>query len=172
MTPHSLLTAAVVAMCAASTVALAAPHAHTHGEAQAEMSLERNQLSLALTLPMEVLVGFERAPRGDAETQRWNQALGQLGQTDALWSLTPAAACKAQPPKTDLPTWGKQAHTDVVVTYTWQCDQPQALDRIQTQLFERFKRLRRVELAHVTPKGQGMTRLTPKKPQWVAGTAP
>ena len=166
---------AFVASCGLASLAnlaFAGPHAHTHGEAQAQMVLDRNLLSIEVTLPMDVLVGFERAPRNDTEKQRWNQALDQLSQTQALWSLPAAAACKAQAAQTQAPHWGHSEHTDVVINYAWQCDKPQALDKFQTQFFERFKRLRLIELEHVTPKGQGKTKLTAQKPVWTAGAAP
>lgn len=163
----ALQTMTLVVCCAFSPLAFS----HTHGEAQAQMSLNEGSLNLELTLPMEILVGFERAPRSENEKQRWNQALTDLSQTDALWRMPASAACKAQAPKTTLPSWGKSEHTDVVITYLWQCERPQALDQLQTQLFERFKRLRRIEFVHVTAKGQGMTKLTPQKPIWTTGSA-
>ena len=59
------LTLPVLALAAA----LAAPGAwaHTHGEAQIDVVLEDTQLSLYLHSPLEVFLGFERAPRTAAE---------------------------------------------------------------------------------------------------------
>lgn len=148
----------------------AAPH--THGQGQASLVLSGQTLTLELSLPLDVVLGFERAPRSDKERQALQQAMTQLSQTDALWTPSPAAQCKAQAAQAQTPNWGGSGHADLDVTYTWVCQQPMALERIQTQLFEQFKRLRRLDFNHVLPKGQGASRLTPKQPVWQAGNKP
>ena len=154
----------------ASPWVAAAPH--THGQGQALMALSGQQLTVNLSLPLDVVLGFERAPRTEKERQALQQAMDQLKQTDALWQLNSAAKCQAQPAQVEPPTWGGAGHADLDVTYTWVCAQPQALDRVEVRLFEPFKRLRRLDLNHALPGGQGAQRLTPNKPTWTRKPSP
>ncbi len=55
-------------------------------------------------------------------------------------------------------------HNDVLVQYRYQCQQPQALNRLSTTLFEQFPSLTRVELQGIVPAGQIATTLSPDQP--------
>ena len=48
-------------------VGAAAQHAHEHGRLRLAIAIDGEQLSIALEAPLDSLVGFERAPRTDAE---------------------------------------------------------------------------------------------------------
>jgi hypothetical protein len=40
-----------------------AQHKHVHGEGQLDVAIEGGKISLALELPLDAAVGFERAPK-------------------------------------------------------------------------------------------------------------
>ena len=40
---------------------------HVHGEGRLDVVIDRDQLTLSLELPLDAAVGFERAPRNEAE---------------------------------------------------------------------------------------------------------
>jgi hypothetical protein len=155
----------------ASLITLALPvhaqKAHVHGEGKLEIVIDKGNISINLELPLDVAVGFERAPKNDKEKAALAAAQKALGES-ALFMPTPAANCKADPPKLTLPTFsGKHdhdAHADIDASYVFRCANPAALKSIETGIFKNFGRLYRLETQRAGPGGQGATRLTPKNP--------
>ena len=140
--------------------------AHVHGEGKLDVSIEKDSITLALELPLDAAVGFERAPKTGQEKAALAAAEKAL-RDPALFLPTPAAQCTAQPPQVAMPAFdGKQGdgHGDIDATYRFRCATPAALKSVETTLFKSFKRLYRVEAQRVGPAGQGAARLTPKSP--------
>lgn len=149
----------------AATPALA-QKAHVHGEGSLEAVIENNRLSLRLELPLDVAVGFERAPRNDKEKAALTAAAKALADP-ALFSPAAAANCIATPTRVNLPAYdGKQApdHADIEVSLEFICTAPNLLKSVDTSVFRQFKRLYRIEARRIGPAGQGAARLTPKNP--------
>lgn len=141
---------------------------HVHGEGTLEAVLDKNDLQLTLHLPMDVAVGFERAPRNDKERAAVAEAGKRLEDGAALFAPTPAAQCTLRSSEVRLPTFsgkGDEEHADVEANYRFHCAAPQALKTIDTTLFRHFRRLYRLEAQRVGPSGQGAMRLAPKQPQ-------
>jgi hypothetical protein len=139
---------------------------HVHGEGKLDVSIEKDSITLALELPLDAAVGFERAPKTDQEKAALTTAEKAL-RDPALFRPTPAAQCTAQPAQVTMPAFdGKQGdgHGDIDATYRFRCAAPAALKSVETTLFKSFKRLYRVEAQRVGPTGQGAARLTPKNP--------
>ena len=55
----------------------------------------------------------------------------------------------------------EHGHSDVLVKYHYQCLQPHALTRLDTQLFEQFASLNHLELQGIVASGQVAATLTP-----------
>lgn len=102
--PTSLLPRAA-AVAAAVTVALAvavtglltcgpalAGKAHEHGAGKLNLVQEGAAYTLELELPLDTLVGFERAPRNAAERQAAQVALNRLRDAAALFRTQPASS--------------------------------------------------------------------------------
>lgn len=162
--PHGLMSAACLVLAFAAPVQAAG--AHAHGEGRLGIAIERDGLVLALELPLDAAVGFERAPRTAAERAALDAARKAL-EDPALFLPTAAAKCLAAPPRVTLPTFDGQPgerHADIDATYAFRCAAPTALKGIETSLFRQFKRLYRIEAQRVGPAGQGAGRLTPKTP--------
>lgn len=91
---NRLLTAALLLPC---TVLAEVEHqhgAHVHGLAQASLVVDGGSLALELTVPGMDLVGFEHAPRDDAQRARIAAALATL-EASAQWlAFEPAGACE------------------------------------------------------------------------------
>jgi hypothetical protein len=136
---------------------------HVHGEAQLQATIHQSQITLQLALPLEVAVGFERQPRTDAEKSALTQAEKALQNATALWQPTPAANCQVNKVEVTMPPLDGP-HADITAHYRFECAQPQALKGIETNLFQSFKRLYRIESQRMGPNGQGAARLNPKKP--------
>ena len=67
--------------------------AHEHGAAELDAALDGATLEIELRSPAMNLVGFEHAPRSDADKAKIAGARKQLEQPDSLFGLTPAAGC-------------------------------------------------------------------------------
>lgn len=148
--------------------AWAAGKAHEHGKARLDVTLEAGQLSLELELPLDSLVGFERAPRNETERKLAAEALARMRDGAALFKPDAAAQCSLQESKVEAPllearagaTQGDKGHGDLDASYVFKCAQPAQLLALEQGLFEAFKRLERIEVQMATPRGQGRSLLS------------
>jgi hypothetical protein len=154
-----LLLVAAVLPCAAT----AAPHAHQHGAVKLAVAIDGEQLSIAMEAPLDSLLGFERAPRNDAERRAAGELLTRLRSgASALFQPDGAAQCalvQAEVRAGVLEPAAKAAaaeddHADLDADYMFKCAQPGQLRKLELGLFDVFKRLRRIEVQVAGPKGQ------------------
>lgn len=143
--------------------------AHEHGAGRLDAVIEQGRISLSLELPLDTLVGFERAPRSDKEKQALSAAAEMLKNGTALFVPTAAAQCRlasADVRVAHLPGVESPAgeHADAVASYVFECANPAALTAIETTVFKSLPRLYRLALQRSGPTGQGGGRLTPKAP--------
>ncbi|MFM2341399.1 MAG: hypothetical protein RLZZ592_1052 [Pseudomonadota bacterium] len=144
--------------------AVAAPHhehgAHAHGRIALEVALDGPTLTIGLEAPLDSLLGFEHAPRTEAEKRAAQAVLADLRAGAGL--IVPDAAAQCQPVSTtvDAPTLQGGAaaageHADLDASLVLRCARPQALASLDLgRLLERFRRIARVEAEIVTPAGQ------------------
>lgn len=165
------------AICAGfATGAAAAPghaHGHTHGQGTMTVVLDGQRLAVELDVPLESLLGFERAPRTDAERRQVQKALAVL--RDAGRWLLPAAdaGCTLEQQSVDAPELEAAAttqptaraarpHPDAQVQVQFQCAQPQRLGRLEVRLFEQAPALQKLQVQSVLPTGQRQAVLRPQ----------
>jgi hypothetical protein len=110
---------------------------HVHGAATLEIAIEAEQVELRLVSPLESLLGFEHAPRTEAQRTATREMEKTLARPESL--LIPTAAAR----------------------YVFRCQQPDALKSIEVGMFERFPRLHRVDVRVVGPRRQKAGRVTP-----------
>lgn len=162
--------------------------AHQHGLARLEVALDGTALQLVLDSPLDNLVGFERAPRNEAERGRVRTMAERLHAAAGLVAPDAAAGCSLQAvqlesavldaallaapgatapkPAAAAPAAADSGHADLEATIGFQCRQPQALKRIALDgLFKAFPRLKQLDVALVAPGVQRGLRATPQKPQ-------
>lgn len=141
--------------------ALAVP-AHEHGVVRLDVGFDSHELSIDAEIPMDTLVGFERAPRSDAERRALDAAVATLRDGERMFQLDAAAGCSfngaevgadelADGPGADA------GHADIDATWRFVCSDPGRLKALQVGLFDAFKRLERLEVQVAGPKGQGRT---------------
>lgn len=165
-----------MAICCASSLALAAgPHAH--GVASLDVALAGAELTLSLRSPLENYVGFERAPRNEKETAAVRAAAAALRDGSAF-SFPSAAGCSLAQAKlssdvlpaallgeaesTNADRTGRGEHADLDGEYVYRCSNAAALDAFEVRLFDRFKRLERINVQVAGPKKQTAVKLTPR----------
>ncbi len=141
-----------------------AQHKHVHGEGKLDVAIDQDTVTLNLELPLDAVVGFERAPKTDKEKAALAAAEKSLKDAAALWLPTPAANCAVQSVAVEMPKFDGGEHADAVARHVFRCANPAALKGIETTLFKQFKRLYRLETQRAGPSGQGAQRLTPKNP--------
>lgn len=148
------LTAAALVLTA--TAAFAA-QPHDHGVARLDIGVEPARVLLTLALPLDAAVGFERAPRSDAERERARAALARLRDAAALFRIDGAAGCTPGAVKVQAPALeggAAEGHADADAEYEFNCRAGARAGFVEVGLFDAFPALRRVELQVVTPRGQ------------------
>jgi hypothetical protein len=145
-----LVWGAMAALDAGAAFASPSGHAHVHGHAQLEVSVQGSRLYIALTIPMEVLVGFERAPRSDDERARLDRAL-ELLRAPTLFRPSAAAACRHRSATLSWSSGGptslppEDSHNDLNLVTEFDCAEPAQLAALEAAIFDAFSRLRRID---------------------------
>lgn len=159
----------LTALLGAGALAHAAPP-HQHGVAQLDAAIEGPALTVALNVPLDSLLGFERAPRSAAENQAAARLIERLKRSAEVVLPDPAAQCES----TDVtlvssalglgdaaaggassPPAAGDEHADVDATYTFRCREPGKLGFIDLPVMKAYPRIGRVEAQVVGAKSQG-----------------
>ena len=146
-------------LCTAGLASAAKPH--QHGAMKLGVAVEGAELTLVVEMPLDSLVGFERAPRTDAERKAASAALATMRDGAALFRLDAAAQCTLASAKVAAPVLeqvaaadAKKEHADLDATYVFKCAQPARLTALEVLLFDAFKRVERIDVQAVLPQGQ------------------
>lgn len=152
-----------------ATFTQAAP-AHVHGEARMEISVDREQLVVALEIPLDSLLGFEHAPRNAREREAVQGMAAKLKEAGKVLMPSVAAQCTSTGVELDSPVFGGKAepggHNDLDARYTWHCAKAEALRDVATGLFADFPKLRRIAVEFAGPQGQRAGRLDARNPRF------
>ena len=157
-------------LLAAPLGALAHGSAHEHGVAKLDIAVDAKQIVVQFESPLDNLVGFERAPRTDAERQRADEAVARLKDGDKLFQFDPAAGCKLMRTNLDSPPLGlgsnsppaKGDHADLFGSWEFSCADAAKAAYVDVGLFA-FKQLKRVQVQLALPKTQAKSEL--KRPK-------
>jgi hypothetical protein len=174
-------------LLAASTGAIAQQHAHTHGRLALNAAVDAQSITIQMEVPLDNFLGFERAPRTDAERKLAADMATRLRAADSLFSPDPRAECKLS--KVDLdsavlglgenahpapaPTQGAPAkagkapeeHADIDVSIAFTCAQAKQARFIEVKLFDAFKGVQIIDAQVASDQGQfkrTLTRAAPK----------
>lgn len=146
--------------------------AHEHGVMRLDVAIDGNKLLIDMQVPLDNLLGFERAPRTEAERKAAAEVLARLrnpGQGTPLFAADAAAQCTLSKAEVQaaLLEPGAQAvprsgHADLEASYEFSCARPQALRALDVGLFDAYRRVQRIEVQLAGAKGQ--SKLTLKRP--------
>ena len=172
MTPQFRLSALIhlptLLALAWPVAAVAGPH--EHGVARMNLAIDGQQVQVSILVPLESLLGYERAPRDATEKAQAAALLERLKQAQEV-IVTPAAAqCRpAQAAQLKAPLLegqgGAQQHGDLDGLYQLVCAQPSELRTLEVSLFEVSRRISRVQVQVAGPKGASQTTLRRNKRQ-------
>jgi Protein of unknown function (DUF2796) len=146
-------------------MALAEGKAHQHGVLKLDIAVEVRKLSLQVESPLDNLVGFERAPRNEAERKRVDAALARLKAGQLLFSIDPAAQCSLTKveltsavlklgPAQPAPASKSSEHADIDAVFEFECQDAARAAFIDVGLFDAFAGMKQIEVQVATPTGQ------------------
>lgn len=159
--PSRQLLSLCIAVAATGAAVAASPH--QHGAARLDIAVDARRVSIFLESPLHDLLGFERAPRTDAERQRADALLARLRDAAALFGIDPAAGCTATGVTLESPALGVGGgsaapvagdHADLQGRFDFDCRQAGRAGFVTVGLFEAFPGLARIEVQVATPRGQ------------------
>jgi hypothetical protein len=159
--PYRTLLSSLI-VCLLSGPAWAAP-AHEHGVARLDVAVDPGHVVLDLDAPLDSLLGFEHAPRTDAESEKVKAVVARLRAADALFRVDSAAGCKlaavelvSAPLQLGPPAAApiKEGHGDLAAHIEFQCKEGARAGFVELGLFEAFPALQRIEMQVAGPKGQ------------------
>ena len=157
------VTFALTAFLAAPFAASAqSPAAHVHGQVRLDIVIDGPTIVIAMESPLDNFVGFERAPRSDAEKKSAEDAIAQLRAGAQLFKIDPAANCKLGPVTLRSPALGlgkkeegaSEGHADLDGSFAFNCTNTAAAKFIDIDLFNAFKGPRQIEAQIAAPQGQ------------------
>lgn len=146
--------------------------AHEHGVVQLSVAIEGQLLTIDMQAPLDNLLGFERAPRTDAERAAAASMLARLRAPEVgapLFIPAASAQCSLTEVQVQAPVLEPVAqkgsageHADLDARYGFTCAQPGELSSLEVGLFDAYRRVRRIEVQVAGPKGQ--SKMTLKRP--------
>lgn len=153
--------AGLLLACTAVLPVTAHEAAHEHGAAHLDIAIEAKRITLSFGSPLDNLLGFERAPRTEAERAKVKATIARLNDAAALFRFDTAAQCRAGPVTLvsavlSLGETVKGAageHADLDATYVFDCVDVARANSVEHGLFA-FAGLRRVDVQLATPAGQ------------------
>jgi hypothetical protein len=161
--------------------------AHEHGVGTMNIAREGKEVHIELDSPAANIVGFEHAPKTEADLDTLEDALARLRNGTRLFLFPDAAGCDLVDADVDTPLKehenGEEAyhteehhahedshehqgerHADITATWHFSCAHPEVLERVSVQLFEAFPMTERLLVQFITGKRQGAAELSASQP--------
>jgi hypothetical protein len=163
----------------AALPAAAQQHAHQHGHMALDVAVDAQSITLAIESPLDSFLGFERAPRTDAERKRVADMVARLNAAEQLSQPDPVAACKLSKVVLTSAVLGlgekseaahshgekeghdSHEHADIDVDIVFTCAKATEARFIDVQLFHVYKRIRTIGAQVASPQGQFKRTLRP-----------
>jgi hypothetical protein len=140
---------------------------HVHGTGELHVAVENNTLDIELRSPLENLLGFEHAPRTDAQRAAVKAMMAKLNRPESLFRLPKPASCAAGPVRIEsqfneaAPAPAKSAkenadedHADLTAGFSFNCGAIAKLDTIEVAIFDAFPGTRTIKVEIIGPRGQ------------------
>lgn len=151
-------------------------HAHTHGRLALDVAIDSPAITLTMEAPLDNFLGFERAPRTDAERKSVAAMIARLNAADTLFIPDSRAECHLSKvtlesavlglgdnAKSDtVPTQGTAAkgrptqdeHADIDVSIVFACAKAALARQIDVKLFDAFKGTKNIDAQVASDQGQ------------------
>jgi hypothetical protein len=167
--PAMMAAAATAAVLTLTAFPSVAGKAHQHGVATMDVVVEGSTLTIELATPLDNLLGFERAPRTDAERARVQAMTTKLRAPQELFRPDAAAGCTPKTTTLESPVLGlgsgpaaKGDHADLDASFVFECRAIGELRAVDVALFGAFPGFKRIGVQVAGPAGQARHALTPQ----------
>jgi hypothetical protein len=146
-----------------ANLAQASGKAHEHGALKLGIAVEPGKITVEMEAPLDNLLGYERAPRTDAERKLADAAVATLKAAEPLFKMDPAAQCKLARVELNSaalklgqaePGTADSGHTDIDGSFEFACGDALKAGFMDVTLFDSFPRMKRIDVQVATPKGQ------------------
>jgi Protein of unknown function (DUF2796) len=135
---------------------------HEHGVARLDVAVEPARVVVELQTPLDNLIGFERAPRNEAETAKAEAAIKKLRDGAELFRIDGKAGCTLDKVVLSAPQLGLGGsapaaagdHADLEGSFEFKCSAGAKASFLEVGLFEAFSGFKRIDLQVITPRGQ------------------
>lgn len=155
----------------ASAASSAHGHRHAHGEAEVELALDSSgRLSGRLQGAMDGFLPFEHAPKTEAQRQQVRELQQKLTRVDWILTVNPDAQCVQESVRAESSIFQGQdqsGHASLTVNFSLVCARPAQLQSLTFGVLGHSKRLKKIELEFVGPKGQAKAVLNTRKNQFI-----
>ncbi|NHN75737.1 DUF2796 domain-containing protein [Azotobacter chroococcum] len=147
----------------------AALAAHEHGSARLNLALDGDVLEIEFASPAMNLLGFEHAPRSDADRAMLAAARARLEQPLGLFGVPAAAGCQVREHSLHGALFepaeaGTSEHSEIEARYRLQCSTPDALQGLNlAALFGTFPATQKLQVQLIGPRGQQGLELSPER---------
>lgn len=167
----------VVALGVVPAAGALAQHAHEHGVAELRIALDGPTVLVEFESPLVNLLGFEHAPRSDAEKAAMAALEDTLRAPERLFALPAAAGCSLEEVELELPGAAQHAghdhehdshghghedeHADAYAVWEYVCTTPPGA--VEVTVIEAFPAIRVLRSEVAGPRGQTAGRIeTPR----------
>ncbi len=143
---------------------------HEHAAQQVNFAIQGDQLYLELFAPAYDLVGFEHPPSTPEQAQAAAQAIAVLEQDGSIFRPDQDAGCRLHSVRAawtgdeEHEEHENGGHAEFRASYTYICQDVDALDKITVQSFTLYPGVRKIEVQGLTGSGQLARTLTPENP--------
>ena len=137
-------------------------HAHEHGKGNLEITLDKNRVISRFSSPLEALVGFERPPKNQAESDEITALNQRLLNPATVFSMNTEAECKPTIVENKIVRDAANKHADLHYQLEFTCTKPAAIKQMTILLFKDYKHLKEVRVEWVGLSGQKSSRATAK----------
>lgn len=184
-----LLPALVLPM--ASLALAQQPQAHSHGRLALEVAVDPQAITLTMEAPLDNFLGFERAPRTDAERKSVAAMVERLRAADTLFIPDPRAECRLSKVTLESAVLGlgdnakvdaasiqggaakgqpaQDEHADIDVLIVFACAKATLARQIDVKLFGAFKGIRSIDAQVASEQGQFKRSLNKAAPRLTWG---
>lgn len=144
---------------------------HVHGTAEMNIVLDQNQLLIEIISPTVNIIGFEHSPKNLEQELISKQAMKNLLTAEKIFSMPAQAQCrlldseKQYKGHDNIDKNEDSAHSDIVVSYTYQCKVTEKLKFIDINLFKIFPAIKKLQVILVDGKGQSSTSINSNNPR-------
>ena len=147
--------------------------AHAHGKGELELLVDGQTIQGVFRTPMDSLLGFEHAPKTDAQRNAVDSLRKRLANPTAVLSPNLEAQCTAKHQEaisTLFTSAVKGGHSDLEYRFTFVCAEPSKLSALELVALKEFKRLSEVRVQLVTGSAQKALVLRKRDPRVILST--